>query len=200
MTKRASFIAITSSLGLGLTLAFAAKPRKDVVRTQATQRGAKSAGRANPSPMWLADRNPGKPTREQLAQELTLAFLNKPYQGTSIKPNLKAIGDDLKVQRTIATRLNKVDASPPSRLDHFAWLRRPDLRQNGWGGQIDSVTPTPGGWSVKVTIWPLLDDMQARQRIVTSDCFIETYFFDGQNIQYVSGEAPPSVIRALILD
>ncbi|AGA25484.1 hypothetical protein [Singulisphaera acidiphila] len=196
ITKQVSFFAISLSLGLGLTLAFAAKPRKKVGRPQTTQRASVLAGR----PMRLADRNPDKPTREQLVKKATLAFQNKPFEGISIQPNLKATGDDLEVQRTIATLLNKADASPPSRLDHFAWLKRPELRQTGWRGLIQSVTPTSGGWYVKVAIRPNLDHMGAMRRIVTSDCFFETYFFDGQNIRYVAGESPPSSAQALMMD
>ncbi|WP_406699285.1 hypothetical protein V5E97_10465 [Singulisphaera sp. Ch08] len=197
-TRRVAFFAISLSLSLGLTLAFAANPRKNVVRPKTTYRTSMSAGR----PMRLLDRRAGNlPTREQLVEQATLAFRNKPYQGTSIKPNLRATGDSLEFQRKIATLITKADFLPQARLDQFTWLKQhPEIRINGWTGLIQSVTPTSGGWSVRVAVRPDLDHMGEMRMIFTGDCFFETYLFDGQNIRYVAGESPPVVGQSLIVD
>jgi hypothetical protein len=116
------------------------------------------------------------------------------WVGTKINLHPDAKGDVLAVQKRFATAMATNDPLPKSRTDHFAWLNNTDhmkdgrLRQIGWYGGIVGVEESPnGGWNVKLQIQPWIYSPTDRGALF--DNVVETYRFDGQDIQLIDTDA-----------
>jgi hypothetical protein len=195
MSKRIVVLSAIGCLGLGLTFAFAQRPkslRKDAAKIA---RATKVFINIKEPP------NPSLPKPEDIQEELHRKFLEKPNEGTRTSVSPQASGKVLALHQAVAAAFEKENPSPPGRAERFAWLGDdPSIRQRGWRVGIISVNPVRGGWTAEVAVSPLIDQIHAGKEVFTGDRVYESYFYDGKSVQFLSRREPPIQTRSIAID
>jgi hypothetical protein len=122
------------------------------------------------------------------------------YRGTEISPAPDIAGQAFEVQSRISQLFTLLDPPPPpSRLAHFAWVERDNLRINGWYGTIKDVDSDGDRTMVKVQIRPHLASETATVTSTTAS-YLETYVLTDDGVQFLEGEAPQGELSFLFTD
>ena len=108
----------------------------------------------------------------------------------SVSPSIRAAGDALKLQASVAGLITRANITPAHRLRHFHWLGDSRFfRVTGWGGFVEEVERTPVGYIATVRVSPVFTVNGSSA--TSGDYTIEKYLLSDGQVQFVEGIDPP---------
>ncbi|WP_244884920.1 hypothetical protein [Singulisphaera acidiphila] len=77
---------------------------------------------------------------------------------------------------------------PPDRVQFFKWVDEGDFRFKikGWDAFVYTVTPIPGGWGIRLKVWP-----QLTTEAQVANGYFEEYTWTDGVLSFVKGYGDP---------
>lgn len=125
-------------------------------------------------------------TRSMYRQQLAQQGRTSTWLGTKIDPQPRAEGKTLSFQKQVSALFARLDLQPDARLAHFAWCDQYPLVCRGWAGRIETISPSPAGWLIRVRVRPVV----VSQNVCFSDSFLETYVLSEEGLSFLGGVGP----------